>query len=114
MEGLPKIVFSDSRRTVEVEKGTSILEAAMQHNVPLYHTCGGNASCSTCRVMVLNGDEYLSKMETMEMEVLDAFDLRPPHRLGCQALVLNGTVEVHIPDRLKAPRPNKTPLLPGE
>ena len=109
---MPRIIFKNLNRTVEVEKGTSILEAAMRHDVPIYHTCGGNCSCSTCRVRILSGAEHVSEMEPMEAEVLDAFDLQAPHRLGCQTLVLDGTVEVEIPEREKAPRPNKTPPVP--
>ncbi len=109
---MPKIIFHNIHKTVEVSKGTSILEAAMQHDISLYHTCGGNCSCSTCRVLVLNGAEHLSKMSEMEADVLDSFDLKAPHRLGCQSLVTGGMVEVEIPDRAKAPRPNKTPPLP--
>ena len=109
---MSKITFTDKNLTVDVEKGISILDAAMRYDVPLYHTCGGNCSCSTCRVRVLSGAENLSKAEDTEKGILDAFDLLPPHRLGCQAQVLNGDVTVEIPKRVKAPRPNKTPPLP--
>ena len=112
---MTKIVFKNKNRTVDVEKGTSILEAALKHDVPIYHTCGGNCSCSTCRVLILKGAEHLSKMEPDEAGVLDTFDLKSPHRLGCQTLVVGeGVIEVNIPDRAKEPRPNKTPLLPDE
>lgn len=84
----------------------------MEHGVPLYHTCGGNASCSTCRVRVLKGPEFLSAIESAEAQVLDAFDLKAPYRLGCQAQILGGIVEVEIPPRDHEPRPNKTPRLP--
>ena len=110
---MPKIFFRNKNRTIEVEKGTSILEAALKYDIPLFHTCGGNCSCSTCRVLVLKGAENISKMETGEAEILDSFDLKAPHRLGCQSLLTGeGTVEVDIPERDKAPRPNKTPPLP--
>jgi 2Fe-2S ferredoxin len=108
-----RLEFKDKKITLEVEENTSILEAAMEHGIPLYHTCGGNASCSTCRVLVLKGEENLSPIESAEAQVLDAFDLTPPHRLGCQALILKGGVSVEIPERQKAPRPNKTPKVPG-
>src|SRR5437867_7222534 len=108
---MPKVSFKNKNVTAEVEKGFSVLEAAMDHGVPLYHTCGGNASCSTCRVAVLKGADNLSPIEEAEAQVLDAFDLKPPHRLGCQALLLKGEVEVEIPDRNNPPRPNKTPHL---
>ena len=109
---MPKILFKNKNRTVDVEKGISVLEAALRYDVPIYHTCGGNCSCSTCRILVLSGAENVSPMDAMEAGILDAFDLKAPHRLGCQTLVMGGVVEVEIPERDKAPRPNKTPPLP--
>ena len=91
--------------------GTSILEAALAHGVNLYHTCGGNCSCSTCRVIVLKGAQNLSGIEDAEAQVLDAFELKTPYRLGCQAF-LEGDVEVEIPDRDRPPRVSKIPPLP--
>lgn len=108
---MPKLVFRDKNVTLNVARGTSILDAAMDHGITLYHTCGGNASCSTCRIRVLSGANHLSPIEDAESQVLAAFDLEAPHRLACQSQVL-GDVEVEIPGREKAPRPNKTPKLP--
>ena len=110
---MPRIIFKtkDKDVTVDVERGISVLDAALRFKVPIYHTCGGNASCSTCRVLVLEGAEKLSSIENAEAQVLDAFDLKAPHRLGCQSQVL-GDVAVRIPERDKEPRPNKTPPLP--
>ncbi len=111
---MPKITFKNSGKTFEVEKGISVLEAALRHGIAIYHTCGGNCSCSTCRVKVVSGAAALTPVEKCEAEVLDSFDLKPPYRLGCQALVFGDTVEVEVPEREKEPRPNKTPKLPGE
>ena len=110
---MAKLSFKNKNKNtiLEIPQGLSVLEAALEHRVPLYHTCGGNASCSTCRVLVLKGAENLSPIEEAESQVLDAFDLKTPHRLGCQALVMSGEVEVEIPDRTKPPRPNKTPRI---
>jgi hypothetical protein len=55
----------------------------------------------------------LSAMDSDEAQVLDSFDLKGPHRLGCQALVFGDKVEVEVPKRDKEPRPNKTPKVPG-
>lgn len=110
---MPRVTFKfkDKDVKVDVEKGVSILDTALRFRVPIYHTCGGNASCSTCRVLVLEGEDKLSGIESAETQVLDAFDLKTPHRLGCQAQLL-GDVVVRIPERDKEPRPNKTPPLP--
>ena len=108
---MPEIIFRD-QRTIVVDAGESILDTALASGVSIYHTCGGNASCSTCRVIVLKGAENLSPVEQAESEVLDAFDLKPPCRLSCQARILGGAVEVEIPKWERAPRPNKTPQVP--
>jgi ferredoxin len=108
---MPKITFKNKDVIVEAEKGCSILEAALEHRVPIYHTCGGNCSCSTCRVLVVNGQENLSPIDAAEAQILDSFDLKAPYRLGCQALIMGGNVEVEIPKRDKPPRPNKTPRI---
>ena len=68
---MPKITFRNVHKTFEVEKGISVLEAALRHGVPIYHTCGGNCSCSTCRVQVLAGAQNLTPVEIGEAEVLD-------------------------------------------
>ena len=109
---MPKINFRNKEKTVQVGEGDSILEAALHNNIPIYHTCGGNASCSTCRVIVLKGAENLSPIEGPEAQILDSFDLKGAYRLGCQACVWAGEVEVEIPDRDKPCRPNKTPQIP--
>ena len=109
---MPKIFFKNKNLTVDVEKGISILAAALRHQVPIFHTCGGNCSCSTCRILVLKGAENLSPMDGLEAEVLDAFDLQAPYRLGCQSLVMGNLVEVEVPKRAKEPRPDKIPPLP--
>lgn len=103
-----KISFK-GKKAVEVPAGSTVLEAALEKGIPLYHTCGGNCSCSTCRVLVLDGAENLSSPETSETQVLDSFELKPPYRLGCQAMVLKGEVVVSIPERDKPCRANKTP-----
>ena len=111
---MPKIFFTTAKqkREVVVDESTSILDAALSYGIPLYHTCGGNASCSTCRVVVRKGGENLSPIEDAETQVLDSFDLKAPYRLGCQAAILGGDVEVEILPWERAPRPNKTPKVP--
>lgn len=111
---MPTVRFLPADVVAEVEPGRSVLEAALDSGVSIYHTCGGNASCSTCRVRVLSGREGLTPPENAEAQVLDAFDLKDPYRLACQALVIRGQIAVEIPGRDRAPRPNKTPPLPGQ
>jgi adenylate cyclase len=38
----------------------TLLDASLAAGVPLYHVCGGKAKCSTCRVLVHEGSQWLT------------------------------------------------------
>ena len=83
----------------EVAQELTLLEAAETLGFPLEHDCGGNASCSTCRVDVVCGGENLSEIDFEEQDLLDREALTEPyHRLSCQARVL-GDVIVQVPEQ---------------
>ena len=96
--------------TVEYEPGVtpyhehglegSFLDIALNGGVELEHACGGNCACTTCHVIVKQGEENLSDMEEDEEDRLYMADGLTLHsRLGCQAVV-KGDVTVEIPDVL--------------
>jgi len=94
---MPTVQFS-SLGKFECESGTSILHTALDNDVELSHSCGGNCACSTCHVTVEEGWEHLSPMELPEEALLQAIASPTPRsRLSCQAKVF-GDVSVRIPD----------------
>ncbi|HWV37094.1 MAG TPA: 2Fe-2S iron-sulfur cluster-binding protein [Vulgatibacter sp.] len=88
---MPKITFTNWNVTVEVEPGTTILEAAESaeaQGVKMGHVCGGVCACSTCHCYVQLGFDSLDEASDREEDILDkAFDVKPVSRLGCQAEV---------------------------
>lgn len=69
---------------VDVEPGTELIDVTDEHpdtGVPF--SCR-SASCGTCRVKVLAGEEALSPMEEDEKDVLEIFGDGPGVRLCCQ------------------------------
>ena len=96
---MPRVTFLHSRgRAGDVEANVTLLEASKELGFPLNHDCGGNASCTTCRVEVQMGGENLSEIDFEEQDLLDREALSEPwHRLGCQARVL-GDVVVLVPE----------------
>ena len=96
---MPRITFVHSEgKSGEVPENVSVLEAAELLGFPLEHDCGGNASCSTCRVEVMVGSEHLSEIDFEEQDLLDREALTEPyHRLSCQAKIL-GDVMVQVPE----------------
>jgi len=45
---------------VQVEEDQSILDASLSSGIPHFNVCGGKVKCSTCRVLVIDGEEWLS------------------------------------------------------
>ena len=86
---MARIRFEPDGVDVEVPVGTSIRDAAEKVGAWLGSACGGVCACSTCHVYVKDGLDALSPLEMKEEDQLDdAFDVRPPSRLGCQSRVM--------------------------
>ena len=95
---MPKITFQNTNETFEVSAGTSVLECAVEHNIPLNHDCGGNRACTTCQIWVERGMENIVPMSEDEKVLLESNDkLEPKARLGCQCRV-KGDVVVRFPE----------------
>ncbi len=95
---MPRVTFIHrDGKSGEVAADVTLLEAAERLGFALDHDCGGNASCTTCRVEVQAGAENLSEIEFEEQDLLDREALTQSyHRLGCQARV-RGDVVVRVP-----------------
>jgi 2Fe-2S ferredoxin len=94
---MPRVTYQPEGIAVEVEPGTTILEAARRCGAPVGSACGGNLACSTCHVWVKTGGDSLSEIEDGENDILDkAFDVRPSSRLGCQAKLADEDVDCEI------------------
>ncbi len=102
-----KVTFQPEGRTFEFDPETlpykhhgkplSLLDVAQNFGFHLEHACGGNCACTTCHVIVKEGEENLSEMDEDEADRLEqAPGLTLHSRLGCQAIV-SGDVVVEIP-----------------
>lgn len=81
-------------------KEGSLLDIALNCGVNLEHSCGGNCACTTCHVIVKQGEDNLTEMDEDEEDRLYMADGLTLHsRLGCQCVV-TGDVTVEIPDVL--------------
>ena len=92
---MTKIIFIDSKgekKSVEVENGLTVMEGAVQNNIPeIDADCGGSMACATCHVYVQD-DWYdkITKCEDAEQDMIDmAFEPKKNSRLSCQIIVSN-------------------------
>ena len=90
---MPKITYIDSvgnKKIIEVSNGLSVMEGAIQNNIPgIDADCGGGMACATCHVYVK--EEWfnkLNKAEDAEQDMIDmAFEPKKNSRLSCQIIV---------------------------
>jgi 2Fe-2S ferredoxin len=95
---MPNIHFRNNDRKIEVDEGTSILEAALDHDVDIDNDCGANGVCGTCQVHIEEGHENLSAMTDEERQLLEMTDSIPnKSRLACQARIF-GNIALTIPE----------------
>ena len=102
-----KIIYKDyqgNSKTLDVEKGLSVMEGAIQNDIPgIDADCGGGMACATCHVYV--DEDWMQKLpqkDDGEEDMLDmAFEPKKNSRLSCQIIVsdeLDGLV-VNIPSK---------------
>ena len=78
-----KISYAEGRN-VSSQIGPTLLEISQIHGIPHASVCGGRARCSTCRVRVMDGHEYLQEPDEAEQRVLDRVGAGNHIRLACQ------------------------------
>ena len=104
---MPKITYIESsgnKKTIDVKNGLSVMEGAIQNNIPgIDADCGGGMACATCHVYVK--EEWLDKLpkkEDGEEDMIDmAFEPNKFSRLSCQLIVsdeIDGLI-VNLPEK---------------
>ncbi len=102
MAKITYIEHSGKSHTIEVQNGLTVMEGAVQNNIPgIDADCGGSMACATCHVYVK--EEWFNKLpkkEDGEEDMLDmAYEPNKFSRLSCQLTVsdnLEGLV-VNLP-----------------
>ncbi len=104
---MSKITYKDfqgNTKTIQVENGLSVMEGAIQNEIPgIDADCGGSMACATCHVYIDNKwVEKIPKAEDAEVDMIDmAFEPKKNSRLSCQIIVsdeLDG-LEVTTPEK---------------
>ena len=104
---MPKITYiehSGKSHTIQVQNGLTVMEGAVQNNIPgIDADCGGSMACATCHVYVKEEwFDKLPKKEDGEEDMIDmAYEPNKFSRLSCQ-LIVSGELEglvVNLPEK---------------
>lgn len=96
---MPKITFrvGDDDRVVDADAGMSIMQVAVQAEIPgIIGECGGDMSCATCHVY-LEDQSCFKRATADEEDLLELSDeVRETSRLSCQLKLTEAIAEVEV------------------
>ena len=104
---MPRVTYisqDQKATTLDIDVGTSVMQAAVLHGIDgIVAECGGSCMCATCHVYVEDGQLAMTPpMQPDEDAMLEgtASPRQPNSRLSCQLVVsaeMDGLV-VHLPE----------------
>ena len=104
MAKITYITQDNQKREVEVQNGLTVMEGAVQNDIPgIDADCGGSMACATCHVYVKNDwyDKLDEKSEGEDDMIDQAYEPKKNSRLSCQITVSDKTegLIVYLPEK---------------
>lgn len=84
---MPSVSYLIEKKRVEAEERETILHVSLRSGISHAHACGGNARCSTCRVLIVEGVEHCAPRNEKEQALAERLHFTPDIRLACQTTI---------------------------
>ena len=86
---MPTVTYVLDNKAVEADPAETVLKVSLRTGIPHAHACGGNARCSTCRVLISEGLEHCVPRNDKEQLLADRLHFTAEIRLACQTTISN-------------------------
>lgn len=108
--GMPTLTI-ESLGSFEVPAGKRLIKAILDDaKADQHYSCGGQAKCTTCRVVFTNGEPSQITQAELNLIAAGKFQPQPNERLSCQC-----NVEADMSIKLQVPKPPaKQPAVPAD
>ena len=73
---------------IEIKQTENLLQILNAHNIGISQSCGGFATCATCRIIVTKGLGAMSERQEIETERALERGFSENERLACQVEIL--------------------------
>lgn len=94
-----KIKFLPSGIEIPVDPSKSLLQLANENNVKIKSICGGVATCSECRVKIVEGMHCVPEPSKAELNLIGSSYYIDGRRLACQVRCF-GSITVDLTEQL--------------
>ena len=83
---------------IDVKRSTpvTLLATFNANKISINQSCGGNGTCGTCRVEIMQNSDFLMPRSDYEIEVTQELNLLPQQRLSCQAEINCDSKETNL------------------
>jgi adenylate cyclase len=82
---MAQITYQNETVVDEPDLTLSLLDVSHKHGIPHMQACGGNARCSTCRVLVLENLDHVCPRNDAESQLAERRGFTDDIRLACQS-----------------------------
>ncbi len=101
---MPKLTVQNlGQLQVKVAPGQTLLQALQAQGNDWMHACGGKGRCTTCRIVVLQGQEHFGPLTEAEVRYREKGRLKDNERLTCQCTLESGDATGKVPEQTKLP-----------
>lgn len=80
-----------------------VIELIHENGIDWMHACGKKGRCTTCKMIVIEGQSHLSIETERELFYRNQNRLKPNERLACQSSLVDGQVTIRVADANKFP-----------
>lgn len=94
-----KIKFIPQNVEVDVDPSKSLLKIATENGLKIKSICGGIASCSECRVKIVEGENSVPEPGQAELNMIGSSYYIDGRRLACQVRCF-GSVTVDLTEQI--------------
>ena len=92
-----KITFLPDKKNIEVNKGTTPLEALERAWINIDTPCGGKGICGKCKILINKG---ITTATPIEEELLSEEEIKKGFRLACQAKLFQDSI-IEVPSEIR-------------
>ena len=96
--------FEPNSRRAYYSFGKSFYDLLIKNDIHIRSICGGSGTCGKCKILIQQGDKYLTTPTEKERELLSKRNIEEKWRLACQTFVdknLTENIEKLAPPHIK-------------
>jgi 2Fe-2S ferredoxin len=91
------------KKTIDAaDHSKTLLQHFQDHHIDWMQACGAKGRCTTCKVIIKEGDKNFEPLTRAEQRYMEQGALAPKERLACQAKI-KGDVSLLAPEEYQLP-----------